>query len=219
MLLKKEREQVVDYCRRMVNFGLTKGTSGNVSIYNHEENLMAISPTGLDYFTLNPIDITVMDLEGNIVEGDFSPSSEYEMHAIFYRHRPEIGAILHCHSPYCTTLASIGQPLLPLHYSLGSCGKDHVDVAPYATFGTKQLAELAYRTCADNKAVLLANHGLLTCGEDIEDAFFIAENMEFAAEIQYRCMIVGKVVPISADDMDKYFQKVSQFGHPNKNHS
>ena len=216
MLLKKQREEVVDYCRRMVNFGLTKGTSGNISVYDREEGLMAISPTGMDYFVINPIDVVVMDLQGNVVEGDCSPSSEREMHAIFYRHRADAGAILHCHSPYCTTLASMGLPLLPIHYSLGVCGKDQVDCVPYATFGSKELAESAFTICGDNKAVLLANHGLLTVGSDIAEAFSIAENLEFAAEIQYRCLTIGQPQAISSEDMHKYFRKVEEFGHPNK---
>jgi len=216
MLLKREREQVVDYCRKMVNFGLTKGSSGNISIYNREEQLLAISPTGLDYFVINPIDVVVMDLNGRIVEGDWAPSSEYEVHAIFYRHRPDIGAILHCHSPFCTTLSALGLAILPVHYSLGTCGKSKVDCAPYETFGTKELAQITFETCGDNKAVLLANHGLIACGQDIDEAFTIAENMEFTAEIQYRCMSVGEYNVISSENMEKYFEKSKSFGHPNQ---
>jgi len=216
MLLKREREQVVDYCRKMVNFGLTKGSSGNISIFNRDEGLLAISPSSLDYFVINPVDVVVMDLEGNIVEGDWAPSSEYEVHAIFYRNRPEIGAILHCHSPFCTTLSALGQALLPVHYSLGTCGKDRVECAPYATYGTAELAKIAFDTCGDNKAVLLANHGLIACGEDIDEAFTIAENMEFTAEIQVRCLAVGQATVISAENMKKYFEKAASFGHPNQ---
>jgi len=216
MLLKRERELVVDYCRKMVNFGLTKGNSGNISIYNKEEGLMAISPTGLDYFVINPIDIVVMDLDGNKIEGDWAPSSEYEVHALFYRNRSDIGAILHCHSPFCTTLSALSQPILPVHYSLGTCGQDKVDCAPYATYGTTELAEITLQTCGENKAVLLANHGLIACGEDIEEAFTIAENMEFTAEIQYRCLAIGEVQVISDENMKKYFAKAKAFGHPNQ---
>lgn len=216
MLLKREREKVVDYCRKMVNFGLTKGNSGNVSIFNADEGLMAISPTGMDYFIVNPVDVVVMDLQGNIIEGDCAPSSEYEMHAIFYRQRPEIGAIMHCHSPFATTLASMGQKILPIHYSLGTCGQDCVELAPYATFGTPELAQAAFDTCKQSKAVLLSNHGLLACGEDIEEAFYIAENMEFAAEIQYRAMSAGTPIPISPENMKKYFEKSRSFGQPNR---
>jgi len=216
MLMKRERELVVEYCRKMVNFALTKGTAGNVSIYNPDEGLMAISPTGMDYFIINPIDVVVMDLQGKVVEGDCAPSSEYAMHAIFYRNKDNINAIMHCHSPYATTLAALGQPILPYHYSLGTCGKEKVECAPYATFGTEELAESAYATCKDNKAVLLANHGLLVCGSDIEEAFYIAENMEFAAEIQCRVLAIGNPEPISSEEMKKYFSKSRNFGQPNR---
>ncbi len=212
MLMRRERELVVDYCRKMVHSGLTKGTSGNISIFNKDEGLLAISPTGMDYFLINPIDVVVMDLSGNIVEGDCLPSTEYELHAIFYRNRPELGAVIHCHSIYCTTYSCLEQPLLAVYYGIGICGKERVECAPYETYGTKQLAEVTYNTCLDNNAVLMGHHGLLTCGKDVEEAFTIAENVEFAAEIQYRAQVFGDLKVIDSKRMAGFFERVKSHG-------
>lgn len=212
MLLKRERELVVEYCRKMVNFGLTKGTSGNISIYNSDEGLLAISPTGMDYFIVNPIDVVVMDLNGNIVEGDCLPSSEYELHAIFYRNRPDLGSVIHCHSVYCTTFACLEQPLVPVYYGLGICGKEIVECAKYETYGSKELAQETYNTCKTNKAVLMGHHGLLTCGKDVDEAFMIAENIEFAAEIQYRAQAIGELIPLDHQKMSEFFRRLVSHG-------
>lgn len=100
MLLKKERELVVEYGKKMSAAGLSKGTSGNISIYNAEEKLMAISPSGVGYFETVPEDVVVMDLEGNVVEGDKKPSSEWGLHTVFYVNKPDAGAVVHTHSAY-----------------------------------------------------------------------------------------------------------------------
>lgn len=95
MLLQKEREDVVKYCQMLITHGLTKGTGGNISILNREEGLFAISPSGIDYFETEPEDIVVMNLKGEIVDGDRKPSSEHELHRIFYTDRDDIAAVVH----------------------------------------------------------------------------------------------------------------------------
>ena len=87
MILLNERREIVEYGKKLVTSGLTKGTGGNLSIYNRQEGLMAISPSGIDYFEIRPEDVVVLDLDGNIVDGDKKPSSELDMHKIFYKNR------------------------------------------------------------------------------------------------------------------------------------
>ena len=157
MLLKKERELVVEYGKKMSAAGLSKGTSGNISIYNAEEKLMAISPSGVGYFETVPEDVVVMDLEGNVVEGDKKPSSEWGLHTVFYVNKPDAGAVVHTHSAYCTTFACLNMPIKALHYVIGGAGTAEVPCAPYCTFGTPELAEAAIKACGKGKAVLLAN--------------------------------------------------------------
>ena len=161
MLMEKERRLIVEFGRRLVTSGLTSGTGGNLSIYNREEKLMAISPSGIDYFDIEPENVAVLNIEGEIIDGNKKPSSEVELHRIFYERRRDIDAIIHTHTIYATTLACLNWALPPVHYMVALAGKD-VRCAPYATFGTKELAENAFEAMKDRKAVLLANHGLLT---------------------------------------------------------
>ena len=107
-----------------------------------------------------------MDLEGNVVEGDKKPSSEWGLHTVFYVNKPDAGAVVHTHSAYCTTFACLNMPIKALHYVIGGAGTAEVPCAPYCTFGTRELAEAAIKACGKGKAVLLANHGLLTCGPE-----------------------------------------------------
>lgn len=216
MLLKKERELVVEYGKKMSSSGLSKGTSGNISIYNAKEQLMAISPSGVGYFETTPEDVVVMDLEGNVVEGEKKPSSEWGLHIIFYVNKPEARAVVHAHSTYCTTFACLHMPLRALHYVIGGAGTATVPCAPYRTFGTPELAEAAMEACGKGKAVLLANHGLLTCGPSIEKAFGLAVNMEFCAEMQYRAMSVGEPVILSDEEMGVVMEKFKSYGQPKK---
>lgn len=111
MLLQKEREDVVRYCRKLIESGLTKGTGGNISVLNRRQGLFAISPSGMDYFEMTPEDVVVMDLEGNVVDGNRKPSSEHALHSILYTDRDDIGAVVHTHSTYCTVLGTLREGL------------------------------------------------------------------------------------------------------------
>ena len=111
MLMQEERELVVEYGKKMSAARLSTGTSGNISIYNAEKGLMAISPSGIDYFSTRPEDVVITDLDANIVDGDKKPSSEWGLHTTFYRHKPHARAVVHTHSMYCTTFAVLGQPI------------------------------------------------------------------------------------------------------------
>ncbi len=216
MLLQKERELIVEYGKKMSASGLTKGTSGNISIYNPEEKLMAISPSGVGYFETTPEDVVVMDLQGNIVDGDKKPSSEHGLHSIFYQKRPGINAVVHTHSTYCTTFACLQKPLEAVHYVIGVAGTATVPCAEYATYGTPELAENAVTACGEGKAVLLANHGLLAVGPSLPKAFSLADNMEFIAEIQYRTLCIGEPALLPQDEMNRVMEKFKTHGQVKK---
>lgn len=190
MLLKKERELVVEYGKEMVHRGLTAGTFGNISVFDAEKNLFAISPSGMDYFKMDAEDVVVLSPEGNIVDGACKPSSEVDMHRIFYQKREGIGAVVHTHSRFATTLACLGKSIPPLHYLIAYCGKQ-VPCTPYVPFGTYELAQCAYETMGENYACLLGNHGLLACGGNIGYAMDVAEQIEFCADLYYHSLLVG----------------------------
>ncbi len=211
MILEKQRELIVEYGQKLITHGLTKGTGGNISIFNKAEGLMAISPSGLDYFKTTPKDVVVLDLNGNKIDGDRNPSSEYSMHRIFYQKRDEIGAVLHAHSIYCSILAALHWKIEPVHYLIGYAGKD-VRCAPYKLFGSEELSQVAFEYMQDRYAVLLANHGLLAIGETIEYAFDTAEEIEFVAKIYYKAKCAGDPILLSSDEMDEFLRKFKPYG-------
>jgi L-fuculose-phosphate aldolase len=207
MLLKKERELLVAYGKKLINHRLTTGTGGNLSIFNREEGLLAITPTGLDYFDTRPEDIVVIQVDGEIVESKREPSSELPMHRIFYQQRNDINALVHVHSRYATTLSCLNWDLPAVHYLVAFAGNE-VKCAPYATFGSEELARSAFEAMKDRKAVLLANHGLLSGGKDLPFAFELAEIIEFCAEIYCGSKCIGEPVIISAREMEAVAEKL-----------
>lgn len=217
MLLQEERELVVQYGKKMSSDRLSPGTSGNISVYNAEKNLMAISPSGMDYFEITPEDVVVTDLNANIVDGKRKPSSEWALHTVFYKNKPGVGAVVHNHSVYCTTFAVLNQPIKAVHYVIGDAGVAMVPCAPYRTFGTVELAEEAIKVCGKSNAVLLGNHGIVVCGSDIKNTYSLARNLEYIAELQYRAMCIGKPVVLSDTEMDYVMEKFQTYGQVQEN--
>ena len=214
MLMQEERELIVEYGKKMSAARLSTGTSGNISIYNAEKGLMAISPSGMDYFSTQPEDVVITDLEANIVDGARKPSSEWGLHTAFYKHKPQARAVVHTHSMYCTTFAVLGQPIRAVHYVIGDTGVATVPCAPYYPFGTLELAEAAIKVCGESNAVLLGNHGLVTCGKDINSAYGLACNMEYIAELQYRAMCIGTPNVLSDEQMAEVMERFKTYGQP-----
>lgn len=214
MLMQEEREQVVEIGKQMSSSGLCPGTSGNQSVYNPELGLMAIKPSGIGYFETKPEDVVIMDLEGNIVDGKRKPSSEWDLHTVFYRNKPECRAVVHTHSTFCTTFAVLGQPIQAVHYVIGDANTHEIPCAPYHTFGTVELAEDAIKYCGSSDAVLLANHGIVVCGKSLKGAFGLAKNLEYIAELQYRAMCIGKPQVLSKEEMDIVMESFKSYGQP-----
>jgi L-fuculose-phosphate aldolase len=211
MKLELERKKIMEFGRKLVDSGLTKGTGGNLSIYNPEENLMAISPSGIPYYDIRLEDIVVMDLDGNMVEGHRQPSSEYEMHKIFYKNRKDILSVVHCHSIYSTTISILREDLPASHYMIALAGKN-VRCADYATYGTQELADNAFEAMKDRYGVILANHGLLTGADCIENAFNTAEELEYVAETYYRAKSIGNPVILDDKEMKIMQEKFKTYG-------
>lgn len=211
MLLREEREKVVEYCRMLTTHKLTKGTGGNISACDREKGLMAISPSGMDYFKTEPEDVVVLDLEGRVVEGRRIPSSEADMHRLLYIDRSDVNAVVHTHSTYATTLACMRWNLPAVHYLVGFAGLD-VRCTPYATFGTPELAQLAREGMKGRFAVLLGNHGLLAAGPNMHYAFNVAEEIEFVCELYWRSKAVGEPVLLDAGDMETVLEKFKTYG-------
>ncbi len=212
MLMEKEREAIVAYGKKMSAAGLCPGTSGNLSIYDPQTGHMAINPSGMDYYETLPEDVVIMNLAGNIIEGRRRPSSEWALHAVFYRHKPRIRSVVHTHSPYCTTFAVLGQPIKAVHFLIGDAGVSEIPCAPYETFGTEKLAKVTVKACGKSNAVLLANHGIVCCAASIESAVSLADNCEYLARLQYQAMNIGLPRILSDRDIQAAIERFKTYG-------
>ena len=212
MLMRAEREVLVDYGKKLSLAGLCPGTSGNLSVYDPDSGLMAITPSGLNYFETCPEDIVITDLSGNIADGGRRPSSELNLHAAFYRAKPEARSVVHTHSVFCTTLGILGEPIRAVHFMIGAANSREIPLAPYVTFGTEALAEVAVRFCGGSKAVLLANHGLVTCGGSLADAFELAVTLEYVAQLQYRARCAGSPNVLDDEQVDAAIERFRSYG-------
>ncbi len=188
MILREERELVTRYAKRLRPDGLAVLTAGNVSARAGE--LIAITPTSLDYDVVTPELVCVVDLAGTVVEGSLPPSTEVPMHLAAYD-ASQAGAVVHTHSPFATALSTIVDELPPVHYLLAELGGP-VRVAPYATFGTEQLANHVRRALEGRNAVLLANHGTLAVGASVGQAYDRAVLLEWLSTLCYRARLLGE---------------------------
>lgn len=208
----EEKKELVEYGKKMSAEGLSSGTSGNLSIYLKEEGVVLITPSGIGYFDTTPEDIVVMDLEGNIIEGTRKPSSEWHLHTLFYKNKPEARAVVHTHSKFCTTLSTLRMPIKAVHYVIADAGTNEVPCAPYRRYGTEELAKVAVESAKESNAVLLANHGIVVCGKNLKSAYGLAKGMEYVAEIQVTAMSVGEPIVLSKEEMDEVLEGFKTYG-------
>ena len=211
MLMQKAREELVKYGKKLVTANLTKGTGGNLSVFDRANGHVAITPSGIDFFEIQPEDIVIIDLDGKIVEGDRTPSSEWEMHLMPYRTRADIDAVIHAHTMYATVLACLREELPPTHYMIAVAGPT-VRVAKYATYGTHELAINASEAMVDRKAVLLANHGILAGANDLLNAFNIVEEIEYCSEVYVKAKSIGSPILLPDEEMTLMAEKFKTYG-------
>ena len=210
MKMQTERTQIAEYGRKMLDSGLVKGSGGNISCYNPDEQLMAISPGSMDYHQITPEDIILTTLDGTIADGPHAPSSEWRMHAIFYQNRPRARAVVHTHSIHAAALSCLGRTLPPIYYLTMMAGED-VRCAPYEKFGTPAIARAALKAMEGRYAALLAHHGVITCSYSLERAYSIAEQVEYAAELYLKCLSVEEprtIPPEGVRDMVDVFENI-----------
>ena len=211
MLMQKQRAELVKYGRKLVEAGLTKGTGGNLSVFDREAGHMAITPSGIDFFEIREEDIVIMDLDGNVVEGIRTPSSEWEMHLLPYKHRTDMDAVIHAHTMYSTVLACLHWDLPATHYMIAVAGKD-VRCAEYATYGTHELAVNCLKAMEDRNAVLLANHGIVGGAKDLLNAFNVVEEIEYCSEVYVKAKSIGNPIILSDQEMELMAQKFKTYG-------
>jgi L-fuculose-phosphate aldolase len=211
MILEQERKDVIKYLNKMSNSKLSPGTTGNISIRCSDSGNIAISPTGMEYETLSPSDIVVIDSKGNTVDGNKKPTSELSFHLSLYNSRKDIHAIVHTHSPNATTVACLGEELPPVHYMI-ACSGNKVPLAKYHTFGTNELADEVVEKIKNYNAVLMENHGVIALGKTIKKAYDCAESVEFVSEVYLKAKSVGKPNIIPDSEMDRVLAKFESYG-------
>lgn len=210
-MLEAERAAIAQYSPHLET--LTPGRTGNVSI--RRENHIAITPSGIPYARLDTADIPVIQLDGTQVAGDHTPSTETPLHTGIYR-EIDTKSIVHTHSPWATTLAIIPKELPPVHYLLATVGGS-VPVAPYATYGTSELAANVVSTLkeAETSACLLANHGLITHGSSLEEAIEAAQTVESIARVYCQALALAAPTMLSATEMETVAAKLDSYGPDN----
>lgn len=192
------KKQVLEYAQRCVRQALIAGTSGNLSLLA-DDGAMVITPSGFDYMRMTAEDIMVIDLDGNILEGAHKPSSEWPMHAVIYKSDPAIRSIVHTHSPYATAFAVINEPipviLVEMVFFLGG----DIRVAPIAMQGTDAVGLGCTEALKGRGACLMQNHGAVSVGKDLPQAFRRTEYTEDAAKICHMAKAIGAPTLIPED--------------------
>lgn len=212
MRFEQERHAVVEYLRRMLAARLTTGSGGNVSVRIGSTSAFAVSPTGIPYDVMEASDVVILDAEGRRIAGRRTPSSEWRMHAALYAARPDAGAVVHTHSVFASTFACLREEIPAVHYLVGFAGKK-VPVAPYATYGSPELAHAAAEVLGNEfNAVLLASHGLLALGKDVAQAFAVAEEIELVARIAWQARAIGTPVILEEAEMERVIAKFRTYG-------
>ena len=205
------RQELVAVARRMNASGINQGTSGNLSL--RIPGGLLITPSSLPYEQMEPADLVAIDLQGRPLPdatpagGTVSapvlrrPSSEWRLHADILASRPELQAVLHCHSVHATALACHGRDIPPFHYMTAVAGGDDIRCAPYATFGTAELSQLAVEALRDRLACLLAQHGQVAVGTSLDQALRIAIEVETLARMYLQALQLGEPPRLSAEQM------------------
>jgi len=207
------RGDVARVARLLRERGLAVGTSGNVGA-RLADGRIAITPSSMDYDEMTAEDIVIVEADGSPSEGRHRPSSELRIHVEVFAARAEVQAIVHTHSPFATTFAAARRPVPAVHYVLAllvAPGRDTLRVAPYATFGTQQLARHAVQTLGDDNAVLLANHGAIAVAGSLRSALGRAERVEELAMIAWRAEQIGGATVLDADELDRVREQMERF--------
>ncbi|KAA9149098.1 class II aldolase/adducin family protein [Amycolatopsis acidicola] len=214
MILAEERFAICEYARKMTADGLVVGTSGNISVRSGE--LVAVTPTGVDYSSLRSQDVPVVSLDGSIVDGDLRPTSELPMHLTVYTKAvdPEgtpVNAVVHTHSVNATAVSTLVEEVPPIHYMLAAIGES-AKVARYATYGTPELADAMLEALDNRRGCLLANHGTITYGDSLHSAYHRAQQLEWVCQVWLTARSAGSPSLLSQQEIEHVVEKLRGYG-------
>lgn len=185
------RRDLVATARELDRSGLNRGASGNISV--RCDGAMLITPSAVPANELAPDMIALMPLddESGQWQGPLKPSSEWRFHRDLLRARPDLGAIVHTHSPFATILAIARRPIPAVHYMMAAFGGPDIRVADYARYGTAELSSHVVAAMQGRAGCLMANHGMLTAGPDLRRTAWLAHELEALAHQYYHCLLIG----------------------------
>ncbi|WP_186392713.1 MULTISPECIES: class II aldolase/adducin family protein [unclassified Pannonibacter] len=203
------RRNMVGICRRMNSSGMNQGTAGNLSVRTGGGFL--ITPSSLPYDLMTPDDLVEMDFDGTYAGR--RPSSEWRFHRDILKNRPDINVVLHCHSMYATTLACHHKTIPAFHYMVGVAGGTTIRCAEYATFGTQELSDHALKALDGRLACLLGQHGQISLGQDLEQALWLAIEVETLSRMYVQVLTLGTPPVLSDDEMERVIGQMKRMSY------
>lgn len=195
------RKKILEVGLKLAQSGMVAGTWGNISAWDSSRSGYWITPSGMDYYTLQEEDLVLLSLNNAVLEGKRKPSSELLLHTEIYKQRPDVKGIVHTHSTFATAHAVAQVPLPGMVEDLVMIVGGQVEVAEYCLPGTLELAISAVNALQDKSAVLLANHGLVGVGNALEEAFKVCQVVEKSAHIHIMSRLIGEPVMLSQEDI------------------
>lgn len=194
---------LIEAGKRMLHSGLTVETWGNISVRDPETGYVYLTPSGMAYDYLTEDDIVVMDIDGNRIEGERVPTIEWAMHLGIMKNRPDVNAVVHTHPVYSQIFALLHEAIPPVIDEAAQALGDEVRVTEYALPGSKEMAENVISTLGDDGAsCLIANHGAVCVGKDMDTAFKVCTILEMTSQIYYMARCIGTPKPISQSNID-----------------
>lgn len=213
-MLKKLRQLVYEGNIMLPKAGLITWTSGNVSGRDPETGYVVIKPSGVRYETMSPEDMTVVDLDGNIIKGQLKASVDAATHLYVYRQRPDVMGLVHTHSTFATAFAALGKPIPVYLTAIADEFGGPIPVGAYAKIGGEEIGEEIVRSIGSSRAILMRNHGVFTVGPDVMSAVKAAVMCEDIARTVYYALQMGQPDVIPAEEVarahHRYMEKYGQ---------
>ena len=212
------KQQIIDYAIKLNTTNLSPLRSGNLSIRVIQNNVegFLLTPSGIKYETLKPEDIVFLALNEKydnlkMFNSGLNPSSEWRFHQDVYIKKREAKAIVHAHSPYATAVSTHGKSIPAFHYMIALAGGDDIKCAEYATFGTTELSKNIIKALDKRKACLMSNHGQITFGDNLKQAFELAEEVENICHQYIIALKIGEPKILSYAEMQKILDKIKHY--------
>ena len=197
--MKIIKKQIIENYKLLLQKGFNIGAEGNISVRSGEK--VFITPSGLDIKDLQPENISIVNIKGKIIN-KIKPSSEIDLHLQLYRNRDEFNSIVHCHSNWASILSCMREDIKKFHYMIAEFGGDNIKCSKYATFGTKKLATYVLKACELRKGCLIANHGQICMGKDINEAVHLSQALEKLSKQYYFSLLSKKINYLSRNQIN-----------------